>query len=124
MLLAPALRAVMASLQPHSVPPSAPRLRSPLVGRRPEISMLEAALGETLERRAPHAITVMGAPGVGKTRLVREFLADVRAQDDSVNVYTGQTREGGPAFGAIRSLLRARLGPPEALKGEALEAQF
>jgi len=86
--------------------------------------MLEDALSETLERRAPHAITVMGAPGVGKTRLVREFLADVRARDDSVNVYTGHTREGGPAFGAIRSLLRARLGLHDGLQGEALETQF
>jgi predicted ATPase len=113
----------MASLEPQSGQ-GALRLRSPLVGRRAEVSMLEDALTETIERRAPHAITVMGSPGVGKTRLVREFIADLHARDDSVSVYTGHSREGGPAFGAIRSLLRARLGLHEGLQGDALEAQF
>ena len=88
----------------------APRLRAPLVGRKHELSMLEDALQETLGSRTPHTITIMGTPGVGKSRLVREFLADVRARDDSVRVITSHSREDGPAFGVIRGILRTRLG--------------
>lgn len=102
----------------------APRLRAPLVGRKHEMSMLEDALQETLQGRIPHTITIMGTPGVGKSRLVREFLADVRGRDDSVRVITSHSREDGPAFGVIRGILRTRLGLVEGAGPEETNATF
>ncbi len=46
---------------------------APLVGRAEELALLEGRLAETTARAACLAITVVGDPGVGKTRLVREF---------------------------------------------------
>jgi len=102
----------------------APRLRAPLVGRKHELSMLEDALQETLGGNIPHTITIMGTPGVGKSRLVREFLADVRARDDRVRVITSHSREDGPAFGVIRGILRTRLGLMEGGDPAEVEETF
>ena len=46
---------------------------APLVGRTDELRQLEARLAATVERERCLAITVIGDPGVGKTRLVRDF---------------------------------------------------
>ncbi len=95
---------------------------APLVGRRAELSMLEDALADTLATRVPHVITVVGSPGVGKTRLVREFLADVRGRDESVAVHVSHCSEDEPPLGVIRRLLRARFGLTEGGDHAANEA--
>src|ERR687885_2081655 len=48
---------------------------APFVGREAELELLENTLQRTLRDRRPHVFTVYGEPGVGKSRLVREFLA-------------------------------------------------
>jgi DNA-binding NarL/FixJ family response regulator len=50
-----------------------------LVGRADELGTLDDVLGE-LERGAPQAVEVVGEPGIGKTRLLRELarLAEAR----------------------------------------------
>ncbi|GAB3767682.1 class 3 adenylate cyclase [Nocardioides ginsengisegetis] len=45
-----------------------------LVGRERESRALDDALERTLELSRSHVVTVLGAPGLGKTRLVDEFL--------------------------------------------------
>jgi predicted ATPase/class 3 adenylate cyclase len=51
------------------------RLDSPLVDREPELETLEQAFRRTTTSRSCELITVLGAPGVGKSRLANEFLA-------------------------------------------------
>lgn len=56
------------------------RLDSPLVGRRRELAALSSAFERAVSDRTPHLFTLLGAAGVGKSRLVRELvesLADV-----------------------------------------------
>jgi len=59
------------------VHPTAPgvsrRLDSPLVGRDRELGLLRQALERAVSERACHLFTVLGAAGVGKSRLVEEF---------------------------------------------------
>jgi class 3 adenylate cyclase/tetratricopeptide (TPR) repeat protein len=58
----------------------APRLgtiTAPFIGRDSELDLLHNTLERTLRDRRPHVFTVYGEPGVGKSRLVREFLAGV-----------------------------------------------
>jgi class 3 adenylate cyclase/predicted ATPase len=43
------------------------------VGRQGELALLEATYDRTVQDRTPHLLTTMGAPGIGKTRLLREF---------------------------------------------------
>lgn len=71
----------LAMADESDVPVPRPRgvegIRAPLVGRDAEMDLLHAIYTRTLAERRPHLATVLGAPGVGKTRLVREFLNDV-----------------------------------------------
>jgi class 3 adenylate cyclase/tetratricopeptide (TPR) repeat protein len=50
------------------------RLDSPMVGRVKELELLERALERAVSERTSHLFTLMGAAGVGKSRLVHEFL--------------------------------------------------
>jgi class 3 adenylate cyclase len=64
----------LADVAEHA-PGYARRLDSRLVGREREIAALEAAFGRAVERGACELVTVMGAAGVGKSRLTAELLA-------------------------------------------------
>jgi class 3 adenylate cyclase/tetratricopeptide (TPR) repeat protein len=57
--------------QPHA------KVSAPFVGRMSELELLENTLDRTIRDRRPHVFTVYGEPGVGKSRLIREFLAGV-----------------------------------------------
>jgi class 3 adenylate cyclase/tetratricopeptide (TPR) repeat protein len=50
-------------------------LDSPMVGRAKELSLLEHALERAVTDRTSHLFTLMGPAGVGKSRLVHEFLS-------------------------------------------------
>ena len=45
------------------------RRSTPLVGRGPELALLEEHLERVLRERSARLVTVLGAPGVGKSRL-------------------------------------------------------
>ncbi len=49
----------------------------PLVGREEEVNLLASELGQAEEEGACRLVTILGDPGVGKSRLVREFGAEV-----------------------------------------------
>jgi predicted ATPase len=52
---------------------------SSFVGREPELDAMTAAYRRVLEDRTPVLVSVSGPPGIGKSRLVREAVAAVRA---------------------------------------------
>jgi class 3 adenylate cyclase/tetratricopeptide (TPR) repeat protein len=54
-------------------------LDSPMVGRTKELSLLEHALERAVSERTSHLFTLMGPAGVGKSRLVHEFLTGAAA---------------------------------------------
>ncbi|HET8757661.1 MAG TPA: BTAD domain-containing putative transcriptional regulator, partial [Solirubrobacteraceae bacterium] len=49
----------------------------PFVNRLAEVAGLRAAFARACDQRACHAITVVGPPGIGKSRLTREFIAQL-----------------------------------------------
>ena len=55
------------------------RFDSPLVDREQELSSLRSVFASVLQNRACHLLTVLGSAGIGKSRLVQEFVADVGA---------------------------------------------
>lgn len=52
----------------------------PLVGRDHELAVLEEACRLAADKRIPQLLTVVGHPGVGKSRLVAELLGRVQGQ--------------------------------------------
>jgi class 3 adenylate cyclase len=52
-----------------------PRIRAPLVGRDNELAFLQTTFDHVRRERRPALVTVVGDAGVGKSRLVREFLS-------------------------------------------------
>ncbi|HZU20368.1 MAG TPA: adenylate/guanylate cyclase domain-containing protein [Gaiellaceae bacterium] len=59
--------------------PVARRLDTPLVGRRTELEQLRHAFDRAVREQRCHLFTLLGSAGVGKSRLVREFLTGVDA---------------------------------------------
>jgi class 3 adenylate cyclase/tetratricopeptide (TPR) repeat protein len=47
---------------------------APFVGRERELALLQSALEKALATRSPQLVTIVGPPGIGKSRLVRELL--------------------------------------------------
>jgi class 3 adenylate cyclase/tetratricopeptide (TPR) repeat protein len=55
-------------------------LDSPMVGRDRQLALLRQTFDTAVADRACHLFTVLGSPGVGKSRLVHEFVAGVREE--------------------------------------------
>ncbi len=76
-------------------PTSGKRLRAPMVGREDEVQFLLALYRRVVDGRKPHLTTVIGAAGVGKSRLVEELLDRLRSGPSSPQVLRGRS----PAYG-------------------------
>ena len=57
---------------------------SPFVGRDREVGLLDATWERVESERRPHLITVLGAPGVGKSRLTAEFTQRIASRGGRV----------------------------------------
>jgi len=55
-------------------------LEAPLVGRRRPLRLLDDAFREAVEERICHLFTILGVAGVGKSRLVEEFIGSLGGQ--------------------------------------------
>ena len=62
------------------VPARARRFASPLVGREQQLGALRSAFASVQQNRACHLLTVLGPAGIGKSRLVEEFVSEVGAE--------------------------------------------
>jgi predicted ATPase len=57
---------------------------SPFVGRSREVGLLDATWERVERERRPHLITVLGSPGVGKSRLTAEFTQRIASRGGRV----------------------------------------
>ncbi|MFN7972484.1 MAG: adenylate/guanylate cyclase domain-containing protein [Acidobacteriota bacterium] len=99
-------------------------LYSPLVGRDEELGVLRTALG-SLETGAGCLVTIAGAAGLGKSRLVRESLEGVLVDGIAPRIHVGRSISYGrsvpyyPWSHVLASLLTESL--MHRLKGEHLQ---
>ncbi len=86
--------------------PAVGRAESNLVGRRWEMSAVEGLLDRAVDGHGA-VVGVVGSPGIGKSRLVREVAA--MASDRSVEVFTAfcESHTSQLPFHAVARLLRA-----------------
>jgi class 3 adenylate cyclase len=69
-----------------------PRM-APLVGRDSELLVLRRIWEETFEANRPRLITLLGQPGIGKSRLAAEFAAEI--EQNGGRILTGRSMSYG-----------------------------
>lgn len=78
----------------------------PFVGRSTELQRLQVVFDDAVAAHAARLVTVVGDPGVGKTRLAGEFIGSL---GDSVRVIRAHCAvEGSPALAPLVDVLRTR----------------
>jgi tetratricopeptide (TPR) repeat protein len=98
--------------------------RAVLVGRTAELRVLDESLRSVRDDGRTRTVTLVGANGIGKTRLVRDFLSKQRASEHGVpRVFRGSARDQGSAYDVFARVLRARFGIVEGMDAEAAKAQ-
>jgi class 3 adenylate cyclase/tetratricopeptide (TPR) repeat protein len=107
----PAWEAV-AVLARHAVGRAAPARETALVGRRQELSTLEAVFDRVEREGAPHLVTLVGEAGVGKSRVLRELQAQLGERDEPPTFRTGRCLPygSGIVFWALGEVLREECG--------------
>ncbi|WP_437536175.1 protein kinase [Sorangium sp. So ce726] len=82
------------------------------VGRDRELSTLLAELQRCVEDRAPTAVLVTGAPGMGKSRLRHELLRRARSAEAPPAIWVGlaDPMSAGSAFALLSRALRSGFG--------------
>ncbi|WP_420109938.1 adenylate/guanylate cyclase domain-containing protein [Mycolicibacter arupensis] len=85
------------------------RAESVLIGRRGELAAVEAMLDRAIEGRGGVA-TVVGAPGIGKSRMAREAAAAAAARGIDVVWTFCESHASDLPFHAVSTLLRASIG--------------
>ena len=78
----------------------------PLVDRRREVALLRDTFDRAVAARRPHLFTLLGPVGIGKSRLLEEFVAGV---PDGTRVLTTRVNEFAAAFSPIADLLRREI---------------
>ena len=88
------------------------RLDSPMVGREYELALLTQAYGRAARERACHLFTVLGSAGVGKSRLLEEFLHTI---EDEATVLRGRCLPYGDGitFWPIAEIVKQAAGITE-----------
>jgi class 3 adenylate cyclase/tetratricopeptide (TPR) repeat protein len=97
-----------------------------LVGRETERRLLVDALDRAGRERSLQLVTLVGAPGMGKSRLVWELYRELDERTGLVASWR-QGRAlayGGGAFGALADVLRAEMGALETDDAEAARARL
>ena len=102
--------------------------RGPMVGRASELRVLTDALARMRRDRSPQLVTLVGVPGIGKSRLIAELWSVVEADPDFLHWRQGRSLPygDGVTFWALAEMVKAQAGiletdsPDEA--GEKLAA--
>jgi class 3 adenylate cyclase/tetratricopeptide (TPR) repeat protein len=86
--------------------------RAPLIGRTRELDVLVGALARAREERSPQLVTLVGVPGIGKSRLVFELFNHVAADPELIAWRQGRSLPYGEGvtFWALREIVKAQAG--------------
>ncbi|HEX9123790.1 MAG TPA: adenylate/guanylate cyclase domain-containing protein [Actinomycetota bacterium] len=87
-------------------------LRTPFVGRSEESSMLRAAFRRAAGEPSVQLVTMIGEPGVGKTRVIAEFASYLDEQPDIIRWRQGRSLPYGEGVGfwPLSEIVKAEAG--------------
>jgi tetratricopeptide (TPR) repeat protein len=88
------------------------RVGTPLVGRDAEARLLGEALARARREREPQLVTIVGVPGIGKSRLVAELFQAVDADPDLIAWRQGRSLPYGEgvSYWALAEMVKAQAG--------------
>ena len=86
--------------------------KTPLVGRQRELGVLRDVLFRARAERAPQLVTLVGVPGIGKSRLLYELSQIVDAEPDLISWRQGRSLPYGEgvSFWALAEMVKAQAG--------------
>ena len=84
----------------------------PFVGREIELALLKGIFDKTVSSNTPHLVTIVGEPGLGKSRIVAELGAYIDALPDRGTWRQGQCLPYGEGitFWALGEIVKAHAG--------------
>jgi class 3 adenylate cyclase/tetratricopeptide (TPR) repeat protein len=86
--------------------------RAPLIGRERELNVLVNALGRVRAERSPQLVTLVGVPGIGKSRLVYELSEVIENEAELTSWRQGRSLPYGEgvSFWALGEMVKAQAG--------------
>jgi predicted ATPase/class 3 adenylate cyclase len=102
------------------------RPRTRLVGRTRELDQLLDALSRARAEREPQLVTVVGVPGMGKSRLVQELSAAIEREPDLIRWRQGRSLPYGQgvSYWALGEMIKAEAGILESDPGDVAERKL
>jgi len=100
--------------------------RAPLVGRDRELDLLTDALRRARSDRSTQLVTLVGVPGIGKSRLLYELSRVVDADDDLIIWRQGRSLPygEGASYWALGEIVKAQAGILESDPADITEAKL
>lgn len=85
-------------------------VQTEMVGRKPELELLQSAAQSALEDRESRLVTIIGEAGIGKSRLVHEFQKWIDLLPQWFRIFHGQATADMPSlpFALLRDVFAAR----------------
>jgi class 3 adenylate cyclase/tetratricopeptide (TPR) repeat protein len=103
---------VWEALQPRARVVSLDQGRTPLVGRARELELLVSTLARAREERTSQLVTLVGVPGIGKSRLVSELRQVVEQEPELITWRQGGSLPygDGVSFWALGEMMKQQAG--------------
>jgi class 3 adenylate cyclase/tetratricopeptide (TPR) repeat protein len=100
--------------------------RAPLVGRGRDLDALRDALARARSQRSVQLVTLVGVPGIGKSRLVYELMQVVDAEREIVTWRQGRSLPYGEgvSFWALGEIVKAQAGVLESDRPAEAQAKL
>ena len=100
------------------------RLDAPLVGRERELARLAGDFEHSVAERACHLFTLLGPAGVGKSRLVTEFIANAGGAADVLRARCLHYGDDITYWPLVEILLAVEADPESVIGGSPVETQL